>query len=261
MHIQTDFTSVTEVTGNNVTQAQLDRLLTRYKFALDNFSSGKILEVACGSGLGLGYLANKAEQVIGIDIDEKLVGIAKSNYSKRDNIEISTGDAHRLAFEDNYFAQVILYECIYYFPDPVKVLDEINRVLIPGGNLIYCSVNPEWEDFNPSPFSNKYFSAKEIFEILKRRFHNIEIYGSSPASDNTIKGKLISLIKKLAVKFHLIPGSMKGKELLKRLFFGKLSPLTGEIKDYHGKPLPIEKIDPNETIKDYIVIFATAKKR
>ncbi len=50
-----DYTTVTEVPGNQVTQEQLERMFHRYCFA-SNFAEGKdVLEVACGAGLGLGY--------------------------------------------------------------------------------------------------------------------------------------------------------------------------------------------------------------
>ena len=76
--------------------------------------------------------------------------------------------------------------------------------------IIICTVNKDWEGFNPSPHSFKYFSVPELFSL---------------------KGKVISQIKQLAVKFHLIPKTMKGKEKLKRLFFGKLHPLPPEISE------------------------------
>ena len=75
-----DYTTVTEVPGNRVTQEQLERMFHRYCFAA-NFSTGKdILEVACGTGQGLYYLAKRAKKVFGGDYTEKLIKEAKRYY-------------------------------------------------------------------------------------------------------------------------------------------------------------------------------------
>jgi 2-polyprenyl-3-methyl-5-hydroxy-6-metoxy-1,4-benzoquinol methylase len=75
-----DYSSVTEVPGNKVTQDQIDRMFHRYHFA-SNFCEGKeVLEVACGAGQGLGYLALKAKRVVGGDCTEELVRLAKDHY-------------------------------------------------------------------------------------------------------------------------------------------------------------------------------------
>ena len=69
----TDFSTVTEVTGNRVTQDQLERLYHRYTFAAQYFDGMEVLEVACGTGQGLGYLAKKAKLVVGSDYTENLL--------------------------------------------------------------------------------------------------------------------------------------------------------------------------------------------
>ncbi|PKN02200.1 MAG: hypothetical protein CVU77_01900 [Elusimicrobia bacterium HGW-Elusimicrobia-1] len=52
-----DYTAVTEVTGYNVTSEQIQRMYTRYRFASEFCKDKDVLEVACGSGQWLGYLA------------------------------------------------------------------------------------------------------------------------------------------------------------------------------------------------------------
>jgi 2-polyprenyl-3-methyl-5-hydroxy-6-metoxy-1,4-benzoquinol methylase len=65
--LATDYCTVTELPGSNATKEQLARLYHRYHFAA-GFCEGKdVLEVACGAGQGLGYLARKAKSVVGGD--------------------------------------------------------------------------------------------------------------------------------------------------------------------------------------------------
>jgi len=72
-----DYTTVTEVTEHNVTREQIQRMYTRYYFAAEFCSGKEVLEVACGAGIGLGYMARRAKKIVGGDYDEKIVQIAK----------------------------------------------------------------------------------------------------------------------------------------------------------------------------------------
>ena len=59
------YTTVTELPGSGATSEQLAMLYARYALAA-GFSRGKdVVEVACGPGIGLGYLARWARRVVG----------------------------------------------------------------------------------------------------------------------------------------------------------------------------------------------------
>jgi len=61
----------------------------------------------------------------------------------------------------------------------------------------------------------------ELNKLLHESGFNVEFYGAFLTLPNGLKEKVIALIKRTAVVFHLIPKTMKGKEFLKRVFFGK----------------------------------------
>lgn len=243
------------MTSYNVTHEQLERMYTRYRFASE-FCVGKdVLEVACGTGQGLGYLARQARSVTAGDLDERMVSHARDHY--KDSIEVRQFDAHNLPFGDGSFDVVILYEAIYYLAHPEGFIEEACRVLRDGGILIIGTVNKDWPGFNPSPYSNRYFSANELYALLKRKSFEVKLFADCPANTDGFKGRLIGAIKKTAVRLHLIPKTMKGKEKLKRLFFGKLIPLPPEITDDLGvaysPPVSISHDSPNIPYK---VLFA-----
>ncbi|MCR4292307.1 MAG: class I SAM-dependent methyltransferase [Candidatus Kuenenia sp.] len=75
-----DYSVITEFPGLQASQEQIERLYQRYHFAQQFASVKDVLEVACGSGIGLGYLAQAANKVIGVDIEEKNVNLAKEYY-------------------------------------------------------------------------------------------------------------------------------------------------------------------------------------
>ena len=253
-----DYTTVTELPGNRATKEQLERLYHRYRFAFE-FCKGKdVLEVACGAGMGLGYLAKAANRVVGGDIDEKILDIALNTYHGRTDIEILRLDAQYLPFRDSSFDVVLVYEAIYYFSKAEKFISEVHRVLRKGGLLIVAMVNKDWSEFNPSPFGTRYFSAPELYKLFGKQFHTVEIYGAFPTSSNTLKDKLISLIRKVSVTFHLIPKTMKGKEHFKRLFYGKLIPIPAEVANGNSEYVPATTIPVNTSSSQYKIIYAVA---
>lgn len=252
-----DYTTVTEVPGNRVTHEQLERMYHRYRFAAD-FSEGKdVLEVACGAGLGLGYLAKKAKRVVGGDYTENLVKVAKDYYGER--LPVLRLDAQFLPFRPKSFDVVILYEAIYYLAKPEDFFNEARRILREDGVLLIATVNKDWSEFNPSPFSTSYFSVPVLTELLQKNGFKVEMYGAFSVLPKNAKEKIISSVRKLAVALHLIPKTMKGKEFLKKVFYGKLKSLKGEIGEgscEYSSPSSLPLNLPNE---EYKVIYAVAR--
>ena len=251
-----DFSQVTEIPGDKASGEQLQRLFSRYHFAKQYCESKDVLELACGSGQGLGYIARSASSITGGDFTQNLVQIAQRYY--RGRIPLLCLDAHRLPFEKQSFDVVIFFEAIYYLTRPEEFLDECSRVLRDNGTLLVCTVNRDWSDFNPSPHSFQYFSAPELYEFLRQKFIGVELYGGFAVSSNSIIDRIASLIKRTAVAFNLIPKTMAGKELLKRIFFGRLVPLPDEIREgmcEYIQPMPISFNSPNHHCK---ILYAKA---
>ena len=256
-----DYTTITELPGMKASKEQIARLYQRYRFAYQ-FCGGKdVLEIGCGAGQGLGYLARTAKRVTGGDIDENNLAYARRQYKERGDIKIEILDAQKLPFQDETFDVVILYEAIYYLSDTAKFVSEARRILKDKGSLIICSVNKDWPDFNPSPFSTKYFSVPELHSMLKEKFSGVDFYGSFSTGANEPKAMLLSLLKNTAVRFRIMPKTMRGKEFLKRLFFGRLHPVPQEVKEDMAEftaPVPIPRDVPDRSHK---VIFAIAHKK
>ncbi|MBA7478706.1 2-methoxy-6-polyprenyl-1,4-benzoquinol methylase [subsurface metagenome] len=208
--------------------------------------------------MGLSYLAKKANRVVGCDIDEDILKYPNETYKDREDITVMQADAQDLPFDDNSFDVVMLYEAIYYLPEPEKFVNEAKRILKDGGVLIVCTVNKEWSGFNPSPYTFKYFSASEFHALLSQEFSNTELYGAFPSSTGSTTEKILLLIKRLAVTFRLIPKTMKAKEYLKRLFFGKLTPLPREIDDHNGEYQQPQLLDCSNSDGQYKILYAVA---
>ena len=254
-----DYSHITETPGLKASKDQLEKIYHRYHFARQ-FSKGKnVLEVACGSGMGLGYLAKAAKTVTGGDIDEKNLSFARKHYDNRENISVLHLDAHNLPFPDTSFDTVILFEAIYYLEKPEKFIEESCRILRKNGTTIIGTVNKEWNDFHISPFAKKYFSAKEIHELLQKHFQSVKVYGAFKI-ETGLKAGIISFIKRIAIRFNLIPGGLKARAYLKRIFMGKLIDLPAELRNnsiLFSEPV---QLPVNTVIREYKILYAVATK-
>ncbi len=252
-----DYSQVTELSGSRGSRAQLARMCQRYYFA-GRFCEGKeVLEIACGAGQGLGYLARRARRVVGIDIDHRVLALARAHYGSR--IEIRQMDGQALGFADQSFDVVVHFEAIYYLPLPEKFASEARRVLRPGGVLVVCTANKDLPDFNPSPFSHLYFGPPELVALLRPHGFEVECFGADTVGPLTIRGQALRTLKRAAVQLDLIPKTMKGKELLKRVVFGSLVELPKEIPEGESVELP-EPISADRPDREHRVLFAVARR-
>lgn len=254
--VRADYSPVTETPGDEITREAASMLLTRYEHAAHWCVGKDVLEVACGSGQGLGYLARRARRVVGGDCTERLLGAARRHY--RGRIPLVGLDAQRLPFKPASFDVVILHEAIYYLDAPDAFVRECRRVLRPTGTVVLWTVNREWADFNPSAFSHWYPTARDLATLLGSSFGRVQIYGAFPASARSFADLLISFVKHVAIRFHLIPRTMSGKRLLKRLFFGSLVRVPAEITADLAPYSPPELLEPARFHPDFKVLCAVA---
>ena len=254
----TDYSTVTEIGDADVTSAQIERVIQRYYWAGEYCKNKDVLEIACGAGQGLGYLNDISKTLKAGDITPSLVRFAKNHYKNR--IDITEMNANNLPFEDGVLDVVILFEAVYYLDDINDFLNECKRVLRKNGNILLATANKDLYGFNPSPFSKKYYNPEELNKLMSTHGFESIFYGGSPVSSGLL-AKLIYISKKIAVKFNLVPKTMKGKKWLKRIFFGKLVKMPVEIDagiDGYTAPVPIKNNTPDTL---HQVLYCCATKR
>ena len=99
-----------------------------------------VLDVACGPGnftrefargVGDGGLA------VGIDASQTMLarGVAELEAAGLANLALIRGDATRLPFQDGVFDGLCCFAALHLFADPFAALDEMRRVLGPGGRI------------------------------------------------------------------------------------------------------------------------------
>jgi ubiquinone/menaquinone biosynthesis C-methylase UbiE len=101
-----------------------------------------LLDIGCGGGRTTYHLMKKGFKVVGVDLSETLLEAARARCP---GIEFHHADVRFLPFEDESFSQALFsfngMDQVHPIEDYLKALNEIRRVLKPGGVLIYSGHN------------------------------------------------------------------------------------------------------------------------
>ena len=113
-------------------------------------SDARVLDVGCGSGWASRLLAEKADngRVIGIDISDEMIRVARDLSHGFSNLDFQVASAESLPFEDGEFSHAFSMESLYYYADMISALKEIHRVLKPGG--LFMTVIDFYQENRPS---------------------------------------------------------------------------------------------------------------
>jgi len=256
--LRPDYSTVTEQPEQGATRLQLAMLRTRYAWASGQAANKDVAEIACGAGLGLGWLARMARRVEAGDLNDANCRIAQETYEGRENIRVQPLDALDLPFEPSSLDLVLLFEAIYYLTDADVFFEEARRVLRRGGSLLISTVNREWTGFNPSPFHSRYFSAAELTQALASHGFAVRMYSGFPERRGVLDA-LIRQVRRAAVAMNLIPNTMAGKAFLKRMFYGSLQPIPPELVP-GGATEPLYPLTGSMDLSLYRTLYVEAQK-
>ena len=97
----------------------------------------RVLDYGCGNGYVLAHYARNGAIVTGIDLTERALGLARARFNLLGfQGEFVRGDGKSVPFPDATFDIVCSMGVLHHIPDPRPVVDELYRVLKPGGRLV-----------------------------------------------------------------------------------------------------------------------------
>jgi ubiquinone/menaquinone biosynthesis C-methylase UbiE len=183
-----------------------------YEFAgraLSLFKPNKIIDVACGNGEWSGVLGSMLgnAQVVGVDLDERLIDYAKTHF-QTERVAFVRADALKLPFPDKSFDSVVSFHTIEHFneTDQVKLLRELSRVLRDYGVLVIATPDRDvWSLQGIAGIQEDHIrelNQKEFRSILRDcGFSERGVFGQCilRENDNFLLRRLLNFLKKMDV--------------------------------------------------------------
>ncbi|MGF1636669.1 MAG: class I SAM-dependent methyltransferase [Cyclobacteriaceae bacterium] len=147
---------------------------------LDPIEGKEILDAGCGPGIYSDLLTNMGAHIIGIDISENMIKLAKEKNGLRCDFIIANLEEPLNIFENEKFDGIVSALAISYVEDLNPLFSEFHRILKPGGWIVFSTEHPFWS-FSYHKLNN-YFSVQKVecewkgFDqkvTMKSYFHNL----------------------------------------------------------------------------------------
>ncbi len=107
-----------------------------------DWAGKKVLDLGCAGGFMAEAIATRGAQVTGIDPAKEAIAAARSHAAQTGlSIHYDTGIGEALPYEDEAFDAVVCVDVLEHVSDLQKVLQEVARVLKPGGLFLFDTIN------------------------------------------------------------------------------------------------------------------------
>ena len=127
----------------------------------------KVLDVGCGTGAVMKYLATKNFLVSGIDMSE-----TAHDYCRKKGLEVSSGLANIIPYPDKSFDIIFVIDVLEHLDNPSESVKEISRVLKDGG--VFIATVPAhqwlWSYHDEALHHKKRYSKKEFADLFNDGF-------------------------------------------------------------------------------------------
>ena len=190
------------------------------------YTGKSVLEVGCGLGFDLLQFAKNGAKVTGVDLASNAIDLAKKYFALNNfKADLYVGNAEKLDFQDDHFDIVYSFGVLHHTPNTQVAVNNIHRVLKPGGKAIVMLYNK--------------LSWLNLLTIISGV--NIEhTYEEAPI----VKKYLIHEAKKMFYKFSSIRvtterfpvKTLKYKNILGKLYNGIFVPIFDVIPKFLIKP-------------------------
>ena len=133
--------------------------LAAYRSRIVPAAEGRVLEIGIGSGLNLPFYSQRVKHLVGLDPSPKLLAMARETArATSGSVDFIDGSAETIPLEDHTVDTVLTTWTLCSIPDAQRSLGEMQRVLKPGGRLLFVEhgraddANVRWrQDFlNPA---------------------------------------------------------------------------------------------------------------
>lgn len=242
--------------------------LQRYKFFEPYYKNKKVLDAACGAGYGSQIILDfGAQEVVGIDIDKKIILKNKHLYPSVCFYELNCLDIDKL---NKQFDTIVSFETIEHLDDIDTFFQKVDSVLSDNGYFICSTPNvnrfskylPNTNNKN-NPYHIHELTFDEFVQLTGKYFHIEKIYHQSETVEFMRYLKLASDLHQLRREFESSI-SMRIENFFRKLIGSPFQPIPFFFHkcDFHfEKDFYIEEVTtPENWHKTYIILAKKLNK-
>lgn len=175
----------------------------------------RVLEVSCGHGGGASYFTRTYQPVeyIGLDLNPEAIRHCQSRHQAA-GLRFQVGDAQKLPFPEASFDVVINVEASHCYPDFSGFVDEVARVLKPGGTFCHADLRYQAgiEEWLTALAKHSRLSLDEMRLINPEVIRGMEL--NTPRYEAMVKKALPRYLHRLALDFAGVKGSRLHRDAL-----------------------------------------------
>ncbi len=136
---------------------------------------GTIVDLGCGTGELSRLLSSHAERLILVDQSETMLDRARSSLPE-DHLEFRLGWLEHLPSRDREADLIVASMVLHHMPDPLEALQEMRRVLKPGGMLLVAELSHHEEEVMRSRFADFWlgFEREQLRDYLEKAGFQVE---------------------------------------------------------------------------------------
>lgn len=149
------------------------RLLKAY-IAAQPWISGKLLEVGCGEGRGVETLLPLAESYLGLDKIQEVIDELQVKFPAVEFQQAVIPPFKGIA--DNSFDTIVSFQVIEHIPNDRLFLEEIYRVLKPGGKAVISTPNIN-HTLSRNPWHEREYTPQQLIDLCASIFDAVEARG------------------------------------------------------------------------------------
>jgi len=151
----------------------------------------KILDIGCGGGILAEAMALKGGEVTGIDMAEVSLQVASMHlYESKLEIDYQMITAEQFAqLHAAEFDIVTCLEMLEHVPDPASIITAATRLLKPGGDLFFSTINR-----NPKAFVLAILGAEYILKMLPRGTHDYKRFIKPSELASVVRANQVTVI-------------------------------------------------------------------